>query len=332
MATSPVTALFRHRDLLRRAGEGAKLSITCTADSQSAYVAVKRASPGQLAQIQKAFARTIPKVKPTWNGVQFPFIDLRGRRAEAYLTRISEALPRQGRGRGMAPSVLVMGVVERLFLGGKDEDVEKLIVVLGGDPAPPQKADASVKKRALEELLATLVKRRRLIRFKAAKPSATETHLRGPAYVEAAEAWPTEDGEPLALFMQIRRGGFIALPKGVELLQIFSSGTSLRVKTCARLRPKHEVRRPDVKTKAFALVAVEDGSVPDYDELPKIAAGKRIVKLCEAINPLVPRDAYVAASARFMKHPDAWSFAGGWPRWLEEPAGKRGIEWELTSG
>lgn len=292
---TPAAALLRNRAKLLAACEGLKVSFGGGAGDRDLYIAF-RPTPDEarLAKIRKAFAAVIPGVKPHWNGVFFPFVDLRSNRADKYIERIAAAMPRYARARKFAASVVVLKTIESLFLRGKDADIETLIGILdrvatkaAGNPAE------------LTAAIAKLVKPRRLLAYKPGN------------YAYIPDDWPCEDdGTRMDLVVQIPRTGLIALPDGVVLVQLFR-GPSLTtaIRSYTRL-PKKRGR-----TKPLTLAPGKaDRSVPDYDALPKA-----ILKLCEQVNPLVPRDAYAAASAAFVKAPKAWSFSGGWPRWLEEP-------------
>lgn len=309
--TDPIAALLRNRVRLLDALAGASFSLQRTVDSRGASLILRAPDSETLARVQKAFAKAIPKTVRTGLGVEFPFADLRGRRADEYLQRIRETFPRLGRKNDRVADVLVFRVIDAFFRKGKDADVEKLIGILGGEPAVVTRASPN----SLEVEVSKLVKKRTLLRFERGTVSVTSSHLRGPGYFEEGETWPLDDGKPMELVLQLAKGGPVALPRGVALLQIFF-GPSLEplVKTYARLSPKRQVRPPHVAKKPFAIRGAEDGSVPDFDELPK-----KIQKLCAAVNPLVPEDAYAAAAKRHVREPAAWSFSGGWPRWLEEP-------------
>jgi hypothetical protein len=93
------------------------------------------------------------------------------------------------------------------------------------------------------------------------------------------------------------------------------SSRSLRIKTYAAIRPKRQVSPPRARGTAYAIDAVADGILPEYEGLgPR---HRRITSLCAELDELTPEDAYAAARAKLVREPQAWTFAGGIPRWLQ---------------
>src|SRR4051812_23741664 len=111
---SSLTALLLHRARLLAAfkREGVKrVSIEGSTNDREAYLKLEfprdeGSREARTARLQKALRRLMPLAKPTWDGVVFPLLDLRGNRAEAHAERILAAFPRYRAGRA-APVLVV---------------------------------------------------------------------------------------------------------------------------------------------------------------------------------------------------------------------------------
>lgn len=222
-------------------------------------------------------------------------------------------------------STIVGEAIDTIFRTGTRDDVERLLWVLSQPVVSPVPPDADALRRELDGLLASLVRPRTLLSFRRANVGPRDTHLHGPAYLEAGEWWPYDEEGPMDLLIQIAPGGPIPLPQGVQLLQVFVGAEipwdieskSLHVKAYTTLHPERQVAPPPDVRPSYAIDGSPDGSLPDFGDLARTGVERQVKNLCERLDDLVPEDAYALACARFVHAPNAWTFAGGRPRWAQ---------------
>ena len=154
----------------------------------------------------------------------------------------------------------------------------------------------------------------------------------------------SDDGRPIPFVLQLVDGGSGALPAGVGVLQLFSDWSALdgpryRVRTYAKVdhaRAAVVVPPRELEPKRVSTIdLVVDGSLPEWGEIVFPLHGspdERVVAACKALDADVPEAAFEEAAASLVRHPDAWSYVGGYPRSVQSCAGAPGEDFVLQVG
>jgi hypothetical protein len=260
--------------------------------------------------------------------------------------------------RSRSASTIIRSAVDELFREGSDEDVERLLTLLA-EPVTPKAHPRQDQLRAeLKTILGRIVRPRTALSLRKAPDPPPDTrflsHFHGEPYFEPGESWPLDrkTKQPLALVCQIVQGPSLQMPADIAVLQLFVDDASLPfrtedpgwlVKTYAAINPRSTVRiapPPGLERKKLLTVEAEgDGSLRDYGNLvwgPGLRPtrdGRRVKELCEQLNELVPGDAYEEAAGEHVRKPQAWTFLGGYPRWVQgEGPERRGYEFLIQIG
>jgi hypothetical protein len=236
--------------------------------------------------------------------------------------------------------------VKDLYPKGSDRDLRDLFDIIRhadrgpghGDPKLVRKLDAAVRALARRRWIISAVPARAIPRG-----AHLTSHFHGSPYFLPGEAWPVnaDTGRPLDFILQLVEPA--ALPKGVAVLQLFydfdanpwrTAEAGWLVKTHDRLdrRRATTLPRPAVlRARRFSRIEItKDGSLPSWSDLRHEGAGgragKAIVDLCRKIDAYAAEDVYDRATKKLVKHEEAWSFAGGFPRGLQGKPGAKGSE------
>jgi hypothetical protein len=237
---------------------------------------------------------------------------------------------------GRAPSCTVSRAFADLYPHGSDADLADFLTMLKrADRGPVRASTAQTKK--LAAAMKKLAKRRYVFSF--GKARAKDLHLRshlfGPPYAKKGERWPLnpKTGAPLAFVFQLTDSR--VLPKGVGVLQFFydfdtpayrDGDPGCLVRTHPRLDPNAStLTAPDgiERRSAREIDFMVDGSLPSwgdarfvYEEDPEC---QEVIALCAEIDPRASEDVYDRERKRHVKKLDAWSFAGGFARGVQDP-------------
>lgn len=231
-----------------------------------------------------------------------------------------------------APSATITRALDGLYHHGTDAELADLLSIVREAQEVPPLPDRAEREAALLAAVTAVARPRTVLRFHAG-PRPDDAHLRshafGPACAGPGDAWPVNaaSGRPLALVLQLV--GVEVVP-GAAVLQLFADLDDLpyegtapgwHVRTFAEV-PALALEPPEARGYA-AIETLPDVATPPWRLLGKARGGKAITDACAVLDPELPEAAYEAACAQVARHPDAWSFVGGFPRAVQDTPGFR---------
>lgn len=242
-----------------------------------------------------------------------------------------------------APHLTVSNAFADLYPNGSDEDLRDLFgLVAEADRGPVRASKGSAKK--LAAATDAVAEERLVFGFEKAKDLHLRSNLFGTPYATKGETWPVNPSTqtPLTFVCQITEPR--VLPKGIACVQIFydfeniafsDEDPGVLVKHYKALDRYVPIAAPESEHGGKAIVFTKDASLPGFGDLLFIydanAACKKLVAVCQEIDRRADRDVYERERKRRMKHRDAWSFAGGFPRGVQDPPPKKGFLFQLGS-